>query len=139
MIEHQLEEFLRNLRVVALVGASMKPDRASYMVGNALAARGIRVIPVNPGHAGEVLFGETVVARLADIPPEAGVELVDIFRRSEDVGQVVEEALLALPQLKLVWMQVGISNLKAAALARAQGIVVVEDRCLMVDHARALG
>ena len=92
------------------------------------------MIPVNPGQAGRVLFGQTCVASLSDI--HEPVDMVDIFRRSEEVAQVVDEALHALKGLKYIWMQLEIVNDKAAALARAQGAEVVMDRCPAIEIPR---
>lgn len=131
-----LRGILNGSRVIALVGASANPDRPSHRVGWFLAQRGYRVIPVNPGLAGQSLFGETVVARLADIPADAAVDMVDIFRRSAEVGPVVEQALACLPALRTVWMQLGVVDEGAAARARARGVAVVMDRCPAIEIPR---
>ncbi|WP_417243077.1 CoA-binding protein [Celeribacter sp.] len=130
----QIATILTETRVIALVGASANPERPSNEVGHYLAARGYKVIPVNPGQAGKELFGQTCVASLADI--DEPVDMVDIFRRSEEVLPVVEEALLHLEGLKTVWMQIGVTNEKAAALAIAQGAGVVMDRCPKIEIPR---
>lgn len=132
--DDDLRRILTETRVIALVGASANPDRPSHRVGWYLARRGYRVIPVNPGLAGQSLFGETVVARLSDIP--GGVDMVDIFRRSEEVGPVVADALAALPSLRTVWMQLGVVNEAAAEVARARGVEVVMDRCPAIEIPR---
>jgi uncharacterized protein len=132
--DDDLHRILTETRVIALVGASANPDRPSHRVGWFLARQGYRVIPVNPGLAGQSLFGETVVARLSDIP--GGVDMVDIFRRSEEVGPVVDEALAALPGLRTVWMQLGVVNEAAAEAARAKGVEVVMDRCPAIEIPR---
>ena len=125
---------LRTTRTIALVGWSANPARASHGVARFLAARGYRVIPVNPGHAGQVVLGETVRASLAEISDP--VDMVDIFRRSEAVLPVVQEALAALPGLKTVWMQLGVENADAAALAEARGLQVVQNRCPAIEIPR---
>lgn len=132
--DDDLRRILTETRVIALVGASANPERPSHRVGWYLARQGYRVIPVNPGLAGQALFGETVVARLTDLPPE--VDMVDIFRRSEEVGPVVDAALDALPNLRTVWMQLGVVNEAAASAARAKGIEVVMDRCPAIEIPR---
>jgi predicted CoA-binding protein len=99
-----------------------------------LASLGYKVIPVNPGQAGKELFGQTCVASLKDI--DEPVDMVDIFRKSEDVLPVVEEALEHLRGLKTIWMQLDIINDKAAALGRAQGADVVMDRCPAIEIPR---
>lgn len=129
-----IARILTETRVIALVGASVRPERASHRVGNFLAAHGYKVIPVNPGQAGKELFGQTCVAHLKDITEP--VDMVDIFRRSEDVMPVVEEALEHLQGLKTIWMQLDIVNDKAAALGRAQGAEVVMDRCPAIEIPR---
>ncbi|WP_439103522.1 CoA-binding protein [Celeribacter marinus] len=130
----QIATILTETRVIALVGASANPKRPSNEVGHYLAARGYKVIPVNPGQAGKELFGQTCVATLADI--DEPVDMVDIFRRSEEVLGVVEDALAHLRGLKTVWMQIGVINEKAAALAVAQGANVVMDRCPAIEIPR---
>lgn len=125
---------LRDTKTIALVGASPRPERPSHRVGTFLAERGYKVIPVNPAQAGKELFGQPCVAALSDI--DEPVDMVDIFRRPEEVMGVVEEALHHLKGLKYVWMQLGIIDDKAAALARAQGAEVVMDRCPAIDIPR---
>ena len=129
-----IADILRTTRTIALVGWSPDPARASHGVARFLAARGYRVIPVNPGHAGQVVLGETVRASLAEISDP--VDMVDIFRRSEAVLPVVQEALAALPGLKTVWMQLGVENADAAALAEARGLQVVQNRCPAIEIRR---
>jgi predicted CoA-binding protein len=129
-----IADILRTTRTIALVGWSPNPARASHGVARFLAARSYRVIPVNPGHAGQVVLGETVRASLAEISDP--VDMVDIFRRSEAVLPVVQEALAALPGLKTVWMQLGVENADAAALAEARGLQVVQNRCPAIEIPR---
>jgi len=134
-----LRRILTSTRIVAMVGLSPNPVRPSYFVGRYLGLRGVRVIPVNPGHAGETLLGETVRATLADIPAEIAVDMVDIFRRSDHVPPVVAEALAHLPSLRTVWMQIGVENAEAAAMARARGLDVVQNRCPKIEYQRLFG
>ncbi len=134
-----LRDVLTRTRVVASVGVSMNPVRPSYYVSRYLRMKGKRVIPVNPGHAGETLFGETVRAGLADIPPEIPVDMVDIFRRSEHVLPIVEAALAQLPSLRTIWMQIGVENDEAAALATAHGLTVIQNRCPKIEYQRLFG
>lgn len=128
-----IARILTTVRTIAVVGWSPKPDRPSHGVARFLAARGYRVIPVNPGVAGQTALGTTVRASLADIGEP--VDMVDIFRRSEEVGPVVDEAL-TLPGLKVIWMQLGVVNEPAAAAARAKGIEVVMNRCPAIEIPR---
>lgn len=132
----QIRDILSGARVIALVGYSANPARASHGVAGFLHRRGYRVIPVNPGLAGQQALGETVWPDLGAIPKDIPVDMVDIFRRSEDVPPVVEAALAHLPALRTIWMQLGIRNAGSGALARARGIAVVEDRCPAIEIPR---
>ncbi|MBV7409271.1 CoA-binding protein [Maritimibacter sp. DP1N21-5] len=136
LTDDQIRDILARTRTIALVGYSARPERASHRVAAFLAANGYRVIPVNPGLAGQTALGETIVASLADIPEEAQVDMVDIFRRSEDVPPVVDDALAHLPHLKTVWMQLGIAHDGAAKAARDRGLDVVMDRCPAIEIPR---
>jgi predicted CoA-binding protein len=141
MSEHysdsHLREILTRTRRVAVVGVSMNPVRPSYYVARYLGLKNFDIVPVNPGHAGEMLLGQRVVARLSDI--EGGVDMVDIFRRSEHVGPIVEEALAAFPGLRTIWMQIGVEHPQAAAMARARGVDVVMNRCPKIEYQRLFG
>jgi uncharacterized protein len=106
-------------------------------VGRYLRLKGFRVIPVNPGHAGETLFGETVRAGLADCPPET--DMLDVFRRSEQVPPVVEEAITVLPNLRTIWLQIGIESDAAFRMAAAKGIDFVQNRCPKIEYQRLCG
>ena len=132
-----LKRILRETRTIACVGVSANPVRPSYYVARYLTLKGFRVIPVNPGIAGQTLFGTTVAARLSEI--DAPVDMVDIFRRSDHVPPVVDEALAAFPGLRTVWMQIGVVNEEAAAAARARGVEVVMDRCPKIEYQRLFG
>lgn len=132
-----LKTILKRTKVVAVVGVSMNPVRPSYYVARYLSLKGFKVIPVNPGHAGERLFGQEVRASLADCPDT--VDMVDIFRRSEHVPPIVTEALEVFPNLRTVWMQIGVENPEAAALAEARGIDVVMNRCPKIEYQRLFG
>lgn len=135
----EFRSILRSTKVIACVGVSPNPVRPSHYVARYLGLKGYRVIPVNPGHAGSTLFGETVVGSLADIPADARVDMVDIFRRSELVLPIVEEALEHLPDLRTIWMQIGVMNAEAADLAQARGKRVVQNRCPKIEYQRLFG
>lgn len=135
--EAQLRQIFAQMRVFACVGVSPNPVRPSHFVARYLSMRGFRVIPVNPGHAGTRLFGAEVVASLADI--KEPVDVVDIFRRSEAVPGIVEEALEVLPNLKLIWMQIGVQSPEARAMAEARGVGVIENRCPKIEYQRLFG
>ena len=132
-----LRGLLQRARVIAIVGVSPDPVRPSHYVARYLSLRGYRVIPVNPGHAGKRLFGETVRAGLADCPPET--DMLDIFRRPEAVPGIVSEALERLPGLRTVWMQIGVVSPEGAAMAQARGCDVVMNRCPKIEHQRLFG
>ncbi|MCQ0970736.1 CoA-binding protein [Paracoccus sp. TK19116] len=128
----------RESRVIAVVGLSPREDRPSWGVARYLQSQGFRVIPVNPGHAGETILDETCYGTLSDIPRDAGVDMVDIFRRSEAVGGVVDEALASLPDLRVIWTQLGVRDDDAAERAQAKGMRVVQDRCPKIEFPRYL-
>lgn len=132
-----LKEVLTRTKRIAVVGVSMNPVRPSYYVARYLTLKGYEVVPVNPGHAGKTLFGQTVVASLSEI--EGDVDMVDIFRRSEAVPPVVDEALERFPALQTIWMQIGVEHAEAAAKAEARGVTVIQDRCPKIEYQRLFG
>jgi uncharacterized protein len=132
--ELDIRAILLRTRVIAVVGWSPRPDRPSNGVARFLASRGFRVIPVNPGHAGMAALGTVVRASLSEITEP--VDMVDIFRRSDAVLPVVEEALRVLPGLRTVWLQLGVENAEATALAEARGLMVVQNRCPHIEMMR---
>ena len=130
-----IRSVLTGAKTIAVVGWSPKEDRPSHRVAAFLAGRGYRVIPVNPGQAGQVALGATVRASLAEVAEKDGpVDMVDIFRRSEEAGAVADEAVAI--GAKAVWMQLGVVNEAAAARARAAGLSVVMDRCPAIEIPR---
>jgi len=132
-----LKTILRRARRIAVVGVSMNPVRPSYYVARYLSLKGYEVVPVNPGHAGEHLFGTKVVGSLADI--EGPVDMVDVFRRPEHVPPIVDQALALFPQLQTIWLQIGVVHEGAAATAQAKGVDVVMDRCPKIEYQRLFG
>lgn len=134
-----LRQVLTNARVFACVGISPNSVRPSNYVGRYLSLRGFRVIPINPGHAGETLFGEEVHASLSAIPSGIHVDVVDIFRRSEAVPAIVDEALERFPDLGTIWMQIGITHAAAAAKAEAHGLTVIQNHCPKMEYQRLFG
>jgi len=129
--DDDLRDILTSVKTIAVVGWSPKPDRPSHGVAAFLKRRGYRVIPVNPGQAGQEALGETVVATLAEAGP---VDMVDIFRRSEEAGAVADEAVRL--GAKVVWMQLGVVDEAAASRARAAGVQVVMNRCPAIEIPR---
>ena len=126
----ELRDLLRRYRRIAVVGLSDRPDRPSYGVAEYLKHAGYDITPVNPTI--DETLGLKAVGSLHDVPPP--VEIVDVFRRAADVPPVVEDAIAV--GAKVVWLQLGIVNEAAAARAREAGLVVVQDRCLKVEHHR---
>lgn len=135
--DDHLKDVLKRTKRVAVVGVSMNPVRPSYYVARYLSLKGYTVIPVNPGHAGKMLFGQTVRASLNDI--KDGVDMVDIFRRSEAVPPIVDEALEVFPGLDTVWMQIGVENAEAAGKAEERGLTVIQNRCPKIEYQRLFG
>lgn len=135
------DQFLKNIltrtKTVAVVGVSMNPVRPSYYVARYMGLKGYRVIPVNPRHTGERLFGQVVQPSLSAI--DGSVDMVDIFRRSEAVTSIVDEALAAFPDLQTIWMQIGVEHAGAATKAEARGVDVVQNRCPKIEYQRLHG
>ena len=134
-----LRNILTSTRSIACVGLSPNPVRPSYFVGRYLVYRDYEVIPVHPAHAGETHFGGLVYPDLASIPPEISVDMVDIFRKPEHVPAVVDEALARFPELKVIWMQIGVEHVEAAAKAEARGVTVIQNRCPKIEYQRLFG
>ena len=125
---------LNSVKSIAMVGASERESRPSYFAFKYLLERGYTMIPVNPGKAGETILGRRVYARLADVPEP--IDMVDIFRNSRFAPAVVEEALALKPRPQVIWMQLGVRSDEAAALAEANGLKVVMNRCPKIEYGR---
>jgi uncharacterized protein len=125
---------LNAVKTIAMVGISPKDNRPSYFAFKYLLERGYRMIPVNPGQAGEKILGQKVYARLSDIPEP--IEMVDIFRTSEHVPPIVDEALTLKPMPQVVWMQLTVRNDEAAKRAEDAGLKVVMNRCPKIEYGR---
>jgi len=134
MKDDEINQLLRNWKTVAVVGISPKEERPSYIVASYLKSKGYRIIPVRPD--GEEVLGEKVYHSLMEIPRDVEVDVVDIFRKSEDVPPVVEEAIQR--GVKVVWMQEGVIHKEAGAKAEKAGLKVVMDRCMKKEHQRLL-
>ena len=125
---------LNTVKTIAMIGASEKQNRPSYFAFKYLLERGYRMIPVNPGLAGKPLLGQKIYARLTDIPEP--IDMVDIFRSSQYALPIVQEALSLKPRPRVIWMQLGVRSDKAAALAEANGLKVIMNRCPKIEYGR---
>jgi predicted CoA-binding protein len=125
---------LNTVKTIAMVGISPKDNRPSYFAFKYLLERGYRMVPVNPGHAGKDILGQKVYAKLSEIPEP--VDMIDIFRASQYVSAVVDEALAMKPCPQVIWMQLGVRNDEAAAKAEAAGMKVVMNRCPKIEYGR---
>lgn len=129
-----LSGILRDTKTIALVGASPNAARPSYGVMRFMLSKGYRVIPVNPGQAGKEILGQTTYATLADIPEP--IDMVDVFRASEYLHEVVDDAIALDPRPKVIWSQLSVRDDLAAREAEAAGIKVVMDRCPAIEMPR---
>lgn len=132
-----LRDILKRAKTIAVVGVSTNTVRPSYFVARYLSLKGYKVIPVNPGHAGKTLFGEVIRADLDEVPEH--VDMVDVFRRSEAVPEIAEQAMRHLPNLRTFWMQIGVEHPDAAETLTSQGVDVVQDRCPKIEYQRLFG
>ena len=130
-----LRSILTSVKTIAMVGASTNWNRPSYFVMKYLQGKGFRVLPVNPGAAGQELLGETIYATLADLP--VPVDMVDMFRKADAAPEVATDAIAI--GAKVLWMQLGIEHAEAAATAEAAGLQVVMNRCPKIEYARLFG
>jgi uncharacterized protein len=130
-----LRRILRTSRTIAVVGLSAEWHRPSFFAAKYMQAHGYRIIPVNPRYQDQAILGERCHAALTTI--EVPVDIVDVFRRSEDVMPIAEQAIAI--KAKCLWQQIGVKNEAAAALAAAAGLDVVMDRCVKIEHARLFG
>ena len=131
MTDAEIRDILLSTRRIAVVGASANPARASHGVAGFLVTRGYQVTPINPGLAGQSLHGATVAPTLAGASP---LDLVDVFRRSEEAGAVVDEAIRLAA--RTVWLQLGVIDDAAGARARDAGLRFVQDRCPVIEWRR---
>jgi uncharacterized protein len=134
MDDHMIPDILENSRVIAVVGLSPKEDRPSYRVASYLKDQGYRIIPVNPGAS--TILGEKAYASLEEIPPEIQLDVVDVFRRTQDTPAIADQAVAT--GARVLWLQEGIVNEEAAKKAKNAGLMVVMDRCMLKEHRRQL-
>ncbi|MEL6584467.1 MAG: CoA-binding protein [Pseudomonadota bacterium] len=132
-----LRRILTSVKTIACVGVSLNEIRPSFYVARYLSLKGFTVFGVNPRYAGQTAFGQPIAASLADLPQP--VDMVDIFRRSEQAGDVVDEALALPTPPKVIWMQIGVVNEAAAARAEAAGVEVIMNRCPKIEYQRLFG
>jgi predicted CoA-binding protein len=125
---------LNTVKTIAMVGASAKDNRPSYFAFKYLLERGYDMIPINPGLGGKELLGRTIYGQLSEVPEP--IDMVDIFRASKYALPVVQEALTLNPKPRVIWMQLGVRNDEAAALAEANGMKVVMNRCPKIEYGR---
>lgn len=128
----ELRELLRTARTIAVVGLSPKPERPSNSVSRYLQRAGYRIVPVNPGHS-EIL-GERSYPTLTAAAQDHAIDVVDVFRRSDQAGAVVDEAIGLHPRPRLIWLQQGVVDPEAALRAEAEDVPFVMDHCLAVEH-----
>jgi len=132
-----IRDILTSVKTIAMVGASANAARPSYFVLKYLAERGFTMLPINPGLAGQAIHDLPVYASLADVPQP--IDMVDVFRRSEAAGEVVDAALALASPPKVIWMQLGVRDDAAAARAEARGVSVVMNRCPKIEYGRLSG
>jgi predicted CoA-binding protein len=131
-VDPTIEDILKQAKTIAVVGLSADPTKPSHQVSQYMQSHGYRIIPVNPKYSR--VLNETCYARLSDIVSGTTVDIVNIFRRPEAIPPIVDEAIRI--QARGIWMQEGIVNIEAAAIARQAGLWVVMDRCIFRDHSR---
>lgn len=138
---HYSDDYLRTIlkrtKTVAVVGVSANQIRPSFYVARYLKLKGYRVIPINPGLAGQTLLGETVYSDVSQVPFD--IDMVDIFRRSEAVPEIVDASLARWPDLQTIWMQIGVEHPQATAIAEERGVDVIQDRCPKIEYQRLFG
>lgn len=132
--DEYISDILTSVRTIAVVGASIKPERPSHGVTRYLVSRGYEVYPVNPGQAGKEISGRTILATLADVP--VAIDMVDVFRESAALTGIVDEALNLPDRPKVIWTQLGVRDDAAAENAQQAGIKVVMNRCPAIETPR---
>ena len=130
-----LRRILRQYKTIAVVGLSANWYRPSFFAAKYMQEHGYRIIPVNPSYKGQEILGEKVYSSVREVPGK--IDVVDCFRKSEDIGPIVDEAIAV--GAKVLWMQLGVMNEAAAEKARNAGLEVVQDRCVKIEHGRLFG
>ena len=139
--DNQLRSLLKKINTIVMVGVSASPLRASFFVARYFVLRGVSVIPINPNYEGEYLWGEKVLGKISDIQPIKRIDLIDIFRPSNEVPNIVDDAIKYLKPLgcETIWMQIGIKNKEAAIKAKRSGMNVIMDKCPKIENQRLFG
>ena len=139
--DNELRILLKKINTIVMIGVSASPLRASFFVARYFVLRGVSVIPINPNYEGKYLWGEKVLGKISDIDPNKRVDLIDIFRPSKEVPNIVQDNIKYLKPsgCKTIWMQIGIKNKKAAQIARDNGMNVIMDKCPKIENQRLFG
>ncbi|MDG1935203.1 MAG: CoA-binding protein [Paracoccaceae bacterium] len=135
--DQYLNKILNENKTIASVGVSLNPIRPSYFVSRYLSRRGYAIIPVNPAYAGQIVWGNLAYSQISQIIQD--IDMVQIFRKSEAVPEIVEDAILHLPNLKTIWMQIGVMHADAAKTAREHDLEVIQNLCPKMEHQRLSG
>ena len=141
MKDNELRKLLKSLNTIVMIGASANPVKASFFVGRYFVLRGVRIIPINPKYEGQKLWGEKFFKSIKDIDSQTNVDMVDIFRPSNEVYSIVKESIKYLKPLgcKTIWMQIGIKNQRAAIEAKKNDLNVIMDECPKIEYQRLFG
>ena len=141
MKDNELRKLLKSLKTIVMIGASANPVKASFFVGRYFILRGVRIIPINPKYEGQKLWGEKFFKSIKDIDSQTNVDMVDIFRPSNEVYPIVKESIKYLKPLgcKTIWMQIGIKNQRAAIEAKKNDLNVIMDECPKIEYQRLFG
>ena len=141
MKDNELRKLLKSLKTIVMIGASANPVKASFFVGRYFILRGVRIIPINPKYEGQKLWGEKFFKSIKDIDSQTNVDMVDIFRPSNEVYPIVKESVEYLKPLgcKTIWMQIGIKNQRAANEAKKNDLNVIMDECPKIEYQRLFG
>ena len=139
--DNELRILLKKINTIVMIGVSASPLRASFFVARYFVLRGVSVIPINPNYEGKYLWGEKVLGKISDIDPNKRVDLIDIFRPSNEAPNIVQDTIKYLKPsgCKTIWMQIGIKNKKAAQIARDNGMNVIMDKCPKIENQRLFG
>ena len=141
MNDNDLRKLLKSLKTIVMIGVSTSPIRASFFVARYFILRGVRIIPINPKYAGQKFWEEEFLKSIKDIDSKTNVDMVDIFRPSNEVYPIVKESIKYLKPLgcKTIWMQIGIKNQRAAKEAKKHDLNVIMNKCPKIEYQRLFG